>query len=120
MKAEIDQLLEADIIFEVKYPTWLAKLVMVKKSGGRWRMWIDFTDLNKHCLKDCCPLPLIEQKASTAAGYEVLFLLDLYKAYHQVLMDLIDADKSTFVTDWGVFANKKMPFGLKNTGATKQ
>lgn len=60
IKDELTQLLQANIIYEVKYPTWLANLVMVKKPSGRWRMCVDFTDLNKNCPKDCYPLPSIE------------------------------------------------------------
>ena len=44
---EVEKILEAGFIREVFYPYWLANVVMVKKSNGKWRMCIDFTDLNK-------------------------------------------------------------------------
>ena len=46
VKAELQRLLDANVIREVKYPTWLANTVPVKKKNGKWRMCIDFTDLN--------------------------------------------------------------------------
>ena len=58
---EVDKLLEAGFIREVFYLDWLANVVMVKKSNGRWRMCIDFTDLNKAYPKDSFPLPRIDQ-----------------------------------------------------------
>jgi hypothetical protein len=57
---EVKRLLSAGVIREVKYPEWLANTVMVKKANGKWRMCIDFTDLNKACPKDEFPLPRID------------------------------------------------------------
>jgi hypothetical protein len=54
---KVKRLLSAGVIREVKYPEWLANKVMVKKANGRWRMCIDFTNLNKACPKDEFPLP---------------------------------------------------------------
>ena len=57
---EVDKLLTARFIREVYYPEWLANVVMVKKSNGKWRMCVGFTDLNKACSKDSYPLPRID------------------------------------------------------------
>jgi hypothetical protein len=57
---EVDKLLTANFIREVFYPNWLANVVMVKKANGKWRMCVDFTDLNKACPKDSFPLPRID------------------------------------------------------------
>ncbi|XP_077242335.1 uncharacterized protein LOC143882811 [Tasmannia lanceolata] len=48
---EVEKLLRADFIQEIKYPDWLANVAMVKKANGKWRICIDFTDLNKACPK---------------------------------------------------------------------
>ena len=52
---EVEKILTAGFIKEVYYPNWLANVVMVKKSNGKWRMCVDFTDLNKACFKDSFP-----------------------------------------------------------------
>ncbi|KAL0313369.1 UNVERIFIED_CONTAM: hypothetical protein Sradi_5736200 [Sesamum radiatum] len=39
----------------VQYPEWLANVVLVPKANGKWRMCVDFTDLNKACPKDSYP-----------------------------------------------------------------
>ena len=56
---EVRKLQEASFIREVYYPDWLANVVMVKKASGKWRMCVDFTDLNKACTKDSYPLPWV-------------------------------------------------------------
>ena len=50
IRSELDKLLKAGFIREVDHPEWLANPVMVRKSNGKWRMCVDFTDLNKACL----------------------------------------------------------------------
>ena len=54
---EVYKLEDIDFIREVYYLNWLANVVMVKKANGKWRMCVDFTDLNKACPKDSYPLP---------------------------------------------------------------
>ena len=49
---EVCKLQDAEFIREVYYPDWLANLVMVKKANGKWRMCVNFIDLNKACPKD--------------------------------------------------------------------
>ena len=57
---EVTKLLTTGFIREVYYPDWLANVVLVKKTNGKWRMCVDFTDLNKACPKDSFPLPRID------------------------------------------------------------
>ena len=54
---EVGKLQDVSFIKEVYYPDWLANVVMVKKANGKWRMCVNFTDLNKACPKDSYPLP---------------------------------------------------------------
>ena len=64
IREETQKLLAAGHIKEIQYPEWLANVVLVKKSNGRWRMCVDFTDLNKACPKDSYPLPSIDDVPS--------------------------------------------------------
>lgn len=120
INSEVEKLLVAGILREVLYPTWLSNPVVVRKPDGGWRMCIDFTDLNKYCPKDCYPLSVIDIVVKAVAGFGVLMFLDAYKGYHQIMMDVEDAEKTAFIIDLGVFCYQKMPFGLKNAGATYQ
>jgi hypothetical protein len=83
VKAEV-QRLDANIIREVKYPTWLANIVPIKKKNGKWRMCIDFTDLNKACPKDDFPLLRIDRVVDDAANNQLMSLwiasLDITKS----------------------------------------
>jgi dsDNA-binding SOS-regulon protein len=117
---EVDKLLTANFIREVFYPDWLANVVMVKKATGKWRMCVDFTDLNKACPKDSFPLPRIDQLADSTTGHKLLTFMDAFSGYNQIMMDESDQEKTSFITSRGLFCYKVMPFGLKNAGATYQ
>nr|AAT77832.1 putative gag-pol precursor [Oryza sativa Japonica Group]ABF96916.1 retrotransposon protein, putative, Ty3-gypsy subclass [Oryza sativa Japonica Group] len=117
-KAEVQKLLRAGVIQEIDHPEWLANPVLVRKSNGKWRMCVDFTDLNKACPKDDFPLPRIDQLVDSTAGCELMSFLDAYSGYHQIHMNPLDIPKTSFITPFGTFCHLKMPFGLRNAGTT--
>jgi len=117
---EVDRLIKIGSIREVKYPDRLANPVVVKKKNGKWRVCIDFTDLNKACPKDSFPLPHIDQLVEATAGHELLSFMDAFSGYNQILMCSDDQEKTAFITDRGTYCYKVMPFGLKNAAATYQ
>ncbi|KAL0428154.1 UNVERIFIED_CONTAM: hypothetical protein Slati_2990200 [Sesamum latifolium] len=61
IQREVNKLLTAGHIREIQFPEWLSNVVLVPKPGGKWRMCIDFRDLNKACSKDFYLLPRIDQ-----------------------------------------------------------
>ncbi|GJU83122.1 reverse transcriptase domain-containing protein [Tanacetum coccineum] len=105
---------------EVHYHSWLSNPVMVKKHDDSWRMCVDFKELNKACPKDGYPLPEIDWKVESLFGYTFKCFLDAYKGYHQIKIAKEDEEKTTFITSQGIFCYSKMPFRLKNVGATYQ
>ncbi|KFK44296.1 hypothetical protein AALP_AA1G239700 [Arabis alpina] len=117
---EVERLLRVGSITEVKYPDWLANPVVVKKKNGKWRVCVDFTDLNKACPKDSFPLPHIDRLVEATAGNKLLTFMDAFSGYNQILMHPEDREKTAFITDRGCYCYKVMPFGLKNAGATYQ
>ena len=82
IRDETQKLLAASHIREVQYPEWLANVVLVKKSNGKWRMCVDFTDLNKACPKDSYPLPSIDALVDSAVGCKLLSFLDAFSGYN--------------------------------------
>jgi hypothetical protein len=121
MGEEINRLLEAKFIKEIKEATWLSPPVMVEKKDTKiYRMCIDFTALNKHCPKDYFPLPRIDQIIDSTMGCERLSFLDAYSGYNQIRLKVEDEDKTAFITPHGVYCYMTMPFRLKNAGATYQ
>ncbi|XP_068475223.1 uncharacterized protein [Phaseolus vulgaris] len=119
-REETDKLIQAGFIQKAHYTTWLANVVMVKKTNGKWRMCVDYTDLNKACPKDSYPLPTIDRLVDGAAGHQILSFLDAYSSYNQIQMYHRDREKTAFRTDSDNFFYEVMPFGLKNAGATYQ
>ena len=101
-------------------PEWLANVVMVKKASGKWRMCVDFTDLNKACPKDSYPLPRVDVLVDSTARHQLLSFMDAFSGYNQIRMYETDQEKTSFITNQGLFCYKVMPFGLKNAEATYQ
>jgi hypothetical protein len=117
---EIHKLMAAGFIKEVFHPEWLANPVLVRKKGGKWRMCVDYTGLNKACSKVPYPLPRIDQIVDSTAGCETLSFLDAYSGYHQIRMKESDQLATSFITPFGTYCYITMPFGLRNAGATYQ
>ena len=114
----MDNLLKAGFIEEIKYPEWLANVVVVPKKGDKWRVCVDNTDLYEECPKDSFPLLRIDQIVDTSAGHGMLSFLDAFSRYHQIPMHPPDAKKIAFITPYGLFCYNMMSFGLKNVKAT--
>ena len=92
---------------------------MVRKNNRKWRICVDFTDLNRACPKDSYPLPRIDTLVDSTARHELLSFMDTFSSYNQIKMEE-DQEKTSFVTSQGLFCYEVMPFGLKNAGATYQ
>ena len=120
MREEVIKLKQAGAIKEVFYPEWLANTVVVKKKSGKWRVCVDFTNLNKACPKDPFPMPKIDQLLDTTVSHPQMSFLDAFQGYHQIPLALDDQEKTTFVTPVGNYHHKVMPFGLKNAGSIYQ
>ena len=92
----------------------------MKKANGKWRMCVDFTDLNRACPKDSFPLPRIDQLVDFTTGHKLLTFMDAFSGYNQIKMAEEDQEKTTFITSQWLYCYKVMPFGLKNAWATYQ
>ncbi|KAF5449295.1 hypothetical protein F2P56_029759 [Juglans regia] len=117
---EVDRLLAVGFIKESHYPEWQSNVVLVKKSNGKWRMCVEFTDLNKSCLKDSFPLPRIDLIVDATTKHKMLRFMDVYSGYNQIKMKKADQEKTASINDRGLYCYKVIHFGLKNAGATYQ
>ena len=116
-KEEVQKLVIVEFVQEVYYPDWLTNVMMVKKANSKWRMFMDFTDLNKAYPKDNYPLPSIDQLVDSITWHQLLSFADVFSRYNQIKMDEADQEKTSFITSHGLFCYKVMHFGLKNVGA---
>ena len=82
----------------------------MKKANGKWRMCVDFTDLNKACPKDSSPLPRIDQLVDSTVGHKLLTFINAFLGYNQIRMSEQDQEKTAFVTSQGLYYYKVMPF----------
>ena len=115
---KVNKLLVANFIREIYYPEWLANVVMVKKANRKWRMCVDFADLNSAYPKDSFPLPRIDQLVDLTAEHKLFTFMDTFSRYNQIQMAEKDQEKTVFITSQGFYCYKVMPFDLKKAGAT--
>ena len=114
------RLKQAEAIREVFYPEWLADTVVVKKKSEKWRVCVNFTNLNKACAKDPFPMLRINQLVDATVGHPRMSFLNVFQGYHQIPLALDDQEKTAFITPIGNYHYKVMSFELKNAGSTYQ
>ena len=79
-------MLSVGFIHEVYYPEWVVNVVLVKKANEKWRICVDFTDLNKTCLKYSFPLQRIDQLVDSTVEHKLLTFMDAFSGYNQIKM----------------------------------
>jgi hypothetical protein len=125
VKEEIDRLLEAGFIYPVNNSEWVSLIVVVSKKVGvdrkvKIRVCQDFRKLNSATKKDYFPLPFTDIILDHVAGHQRYSFLDGFSRYNQVFIRMSDQLKTTFTTEWGMFAFNRMSFGLCNAPGTFQ
>ncbi|MCO5589239.1 hypothetical protein L7F22_043205 [Adiantum nelumboides] len=120
VKEEIDNLLKAGFIAEVKGSDWLFPIVVVPKKNGKLRACMDYRKINAQTSKDPLPLPFTNMMMDEIAGHEMYSFMDGYSGYNKLKIAPEDREKTTFITEWGAFMYLVMSFGLCNAPATFQ
>jgi hypothetical protein len=138
VKKEVIKLLDAGIIYPVPHSEWVSLVHCVPKKGGLivvnneknelipqrtmtgWRMCIDYRKLNKATKKDHFPLPFIDEMLERLANHAYFFFLDGYSGFMQIPIHSDGQHKTTFTCPYGMFAYRRMPFGLCNAPASFQ
>ena len=104
VKEELQKLLNVNFIYPISDSKWISPLVIVPKKNGKWRVCIDYRELNKATLKDHFPLPFIDQVLDTLAGKNYFSFLDGFSGYNQIQVAPEGQDKTTFTCPWGTYA----------------
>jgi hypothetical protein len=99
---------------------WVSNLILVNKRQGTIHVCVDYRDINQAFPKDNFPTPFVDQIIDDCAGSEIFSLMDSFSGCNQINIFLRDQHKTTFICPWGTFAYRKLPFSLKNVGATFQ
>ena len=120
LREEVDKLLHARFIAPVDTADWVSPVVVTPKKDGRWRVCVDFKPLNAATKKDPYPLPFLDEILDAVAGYERYSVCDGFFGYFQLKIAFKDQKKTTFITPWGCFYYKVLPFGLTNGPAHYQ
>ena len=138
VKKEVLKLLDVGVIYPIADSKWVSPTQVVPKKSGvtvianenneliptrvtsGWRVCIDYRKLNAGTRKDHFPLPFVDQMLERVAGHEFYCFLDGYSGYNQIEIALEDQEKTTFTCPFGIFAFRKMPFGLCNAVGTFQ
>ena len=135
---EVLKLLKVGLIYPISDSAWVSPVQVVPKKGGMtvirnkkndliptrivngWRICIDYHKLNEATRKDHFPLPFMDQMLERLAGQAYYCFLDGYSRYNQIAIDPKDQEKTAFTCPFGVFAYRRMSFGLCNALATFQ
>eukprot|EP00253_Pinus_taeda_P009982 PITA_09982 len=120
VKEEVQKLLDAGFIYPISDSEWVSPLVLMPKKNGKWRICVDYRELNKATKKDHFPLPFIDQVLDGLAGKSFFSFLDGFSGYNQIQISLEDQDKTTFTCPWDTFAYPVLRFRLCNAPATFQ
>ena len=119
MRKEIQEMLRLGVIEPSDSP-WASPVVLVPKKDGTTRFCVDYRRLNDKTVTDAYPMPRVDELLDRIARGRYLTTIDLCKGYWQIPLAKEDIPKSAFVTPFGLFQFKVMPFGMKNAPATFQ
>jgi len=93
-----------NFIYLISNSQWVSYLVIVPKKNGKWRVCIDYRELNKATLKCHFTLPFIDQALDTLAVKKYFSFFDGFNGYNQIQLAPEDQDKTTFTCPWGTYA----------------
>ena len=101
VKEELQKLLDAGFIYLISDSEWVSPLVLVPRKNAKWRIFVNYRELNKATKKDHFPLPFIDQVLDSLAGKKFISFLDGFNGYNQIQICPEDQDKTTFTCPWG-------------------
>jgi len=117
---EVNKLIDAGFIREVKYSTWITNIVPVRKKNSQLRICVDFWDANDACPKDDCSFLATKLMIDATTDHEALSFMDCTAGYNQIQMTLADQEahhfvhqRVSFATRWCLLAWKMWEWPIK-------
>lgn len=115
VKKELSRLHDADVIHKVEKPTdWCAPVVVVPKSNGDVRLCVDLTKLNNAVKRERHQMPSVDYTLGQMAGAKYFSKIDANSGFHQIALSPQSAHLTTFITPFGRFCYKRLPFGISS------
>lgn len=113
VEKELQEMQHEGVIEEVTDPTqWCAPMVVVTKSNGEIRICADFTELNKHVLRERLQLPSVDETLAQLQEAKIFTKLDANSGFWQLCLTEKSSNYLTFITPFGRFKYKRLPFGI--------
>ena len=114
-RKELQSMVELKVIEPVEHPTeWCSGLTIVPKANGNIRMCVDLTMLNRGVEREFYPLPRVSDMLSQLATGRLFSKLDANSGFWQIVLDPESRELTTFLTPWGRFQFRRLPFGLSS------
>ena len=120
IESEVKRLMDSSFIKEEQYPDWVVNIVPVPKKNGKFRICIDYRDLNASCLKEEFALSITDVMTDDTCDFERMSFMDGFSGYNQIKMYPEDEKHTFFRTPVGIYCYTVMPFSLQNAGAIYQ
>ena len=116
VKVEIEQMARAGVIEAVDEPTdWCAPIVVVPKQSGDVRICVDLTKLNEAVRRENYIIPKVESTLGSIASKGHIYTnLDANSGFHQVVLSEDSARLTTFITPFGRYMFRRLPFGISS------
>ena len=113
VQEELKRMEKLGVIEKVEDPTeWCAGMVMVPKADGRVRICVDLTKLNESICRERHLLPAVDQTLAQLAGAKVFTKLDANSGFWQIPLAKESSRLTTFITPFGRYCFKRLPFGF--------
>jgi hypothetical protein len=119
VRKTVEELLSQGVIRPSTSP-WAAPVLFSPKKDGKLRFCVDYRALNKQNIRNYFPIPRADTLIDRTKGSRIFSVIDLWSAYHQVLVHKRDIPKTAFVTPFGHYEYLVVPFGLTNAPSTFQ